>query len=151
MWWWVARGVVPLVCVASALGVFLLTQPDFIEAQDSAKDLSSAMAFLLAAPIVLLLAPCHDSDLIASSRVDILLPQVRTFAGCLCVGALAFAVNFCLAFARTAGGGMYLLYVVTVVCIVLLPFFYRLPFWRVAVAVFLSVPAAASFHLANFF
>jgi len=150
-WWWVARVVIPIVCILSAVGVFLLTQPDVEEAQDVATFLSKTKAFLLAAPVVLLLAPCRDSDLIASSRMGIILPQLRTLMGCLLSGMLVFVVNFCMAFARVAGWEAYLLYAVVTVCVCLLPFFYRLPSWRVVVAVLLLMSAFVPIHMASFY
>jgi hypothetical protein len=151
VWWWVARVAVPLVCVFSVVGVFLLSHPDFEETRDLIKILSKTKAFLLAAPIVVLLAPCRDTDLIASSRVAIIMPQIKTFAWCLFVGAHVFAVNFCMAFARVVGWEAYVLYAVAMGGVCLLPIFHRLPFWRVVVAALLLMSALVPYHLANFY
>ena len=101
-------------------------------------------------PIAVLLMPCKDNDLIASSRGGIILPQVWTLVGGLCAGVLAWSVNFGMAFARMVGWEAYLLYVCATVCLGLLPFFYRLPFWRIVAAVLLLMSAFIPYHVANF-
>jgi hypothetical protein len=151
MWWRVVRVVVPLVCVLSVVGIFFFTHPDFLEAQDIAKYFPKTKAFLLAASVVVLLTPCRDSDLIVSSRVGIIVPQIATFAVSLFVGMLVFVINFCMAFARVIEWEAYLLYGIATMGICLLPFLYRLPFWRVAVAVLLLMSALVPIHLANFY
>ena len=151
VWWTVGRVVVPVVCAVSIAGVLFLTRPDWVEARETVGYLSTAKAFLLAAVVVVLCAPCSDSDLIASSRAEILIPQVKALAGCLLVGVAALVVNAGMAFARTVGWGAYLLYAATTLCICVAPFFYRLPPWRVAVAVLLLVCVLFPLHAANFF
>jgi len=150
-WWRVARVAVPVVCALAVAGLFRLAAPDWAEAQDAAKHLPVAKAFLLAVTVVVLFAPCRDTDLIASTRAEILLPQLKTLAGCLWVGASAFAVHFCMAFARVIGWEGYLLYATATLCVCASPCFYRLPLGRVLLAVLLLMVIFLPIHLANFF
>jgi len=150
MGWRIARVVVPLVCVLASVGVFPLTHPHWAEAQDFIQHLSATKSFLLASAMIVLLTPCRDSDLIVGSRTGILIPQLKTFAGNLFVGVSVAVVNFCMAFARVAEWDAYLLYAIVMVCACALPFFYRLPLWRVIGAVALVMGALIPFHAANF-
>jgi len=151
VWWRVARVVVPIVCVLSVAGLFPLTSPDWAEAQGVAAHLSITKSFLFAVTVVVLLAPCRDSDLITSSRAEIIIPQIKTFAGCLWVGAVAFAANFCMAFARFIGWEGYVLYAVATACVCVSPFFYRLPLGRVILAVLLIMVIFWPIYRTNFF
>ena len=150
-WWRIMRVGVPLVCVVAVVGLIPLTLPDLAEARDTVAPLQKTKAFLLAAVLVILLMPCRDSDLIVSSRAEIIRAQLKTLAGCLFVGTFAFAANFCMAFARIAGWGTYLLYTVATLCVCALPFLYRLPLGRVIAAVFLLVYILLPLHTRNFF
>jgi len=150
VWWRVARVAVPVLCVLSVAGLFTLTSPDWEEAKGIATHLPMAKAFLLAVTVIALFAPCRDSDLLVSSRAGLILPQIKTLAGCLMVGAAVFAVNACMAFARMTGWGAYLLYAVATACACVSPFFYRLPFGRVIAAVLLITCVLFPLHLANF-
>ena len=151
VWWRVARVAVPVACVLSIVGMIPLTFPDVAEAREAVPYLSAKQSFLFAAALVLLLAPSRDSDLTVSSRTEIIMPQLKTLAGCLCVGGAAFAVNFCMAFARITGWGAYLLYAAATVCVCAFPFFYRLPLGRVITAVLLLMCVLFPIHAANFF
>jgi len=151
MWWYVARVVVPVVCAFSVAGLFPLTSPDWAEAQDVAMRLPMAKSFLFAVTVIVLFAPCRDSDLIASTRAELIIPQIKTLAGCLLIGVSLFAVNFCMAFARFIGWEGYLLYTVATACVCASPFFYRLPPARVVLAVLLLGVIFMPLHFANFF
>ena len=151
MWWRVMRVVIPVACALSAVALFPLTLPYWEEARDVMRRLPPLKSFLLAAGVTVLLMPCRDTDLIVSSQKEITVWQLKTVAVCLFAGTAVFSVNFCLAFARTAGWAPYLLYAVATTCACALPFFYRAPFWRVVAATLLFTSALLPFHLRNFF
>ena len=151
VWWRVARVVVPIVCVLSVAGLFPLTSPDWAEAQDVAMHLPMVKSFLFAVTVIVLFAPCHDSDLITSTRAAFIIPQIKTFVGCLLVGVTLLAVNFCITFARVIGWEGYLLYTVATACVCASPFFYRLPPARVVLAVLLLGVIFMPLHFINFF
>ena len=115
--------------------LFLLSRPDFSEAWEAWGNLSVVKAFLLAAGGAVLLMPAPDDDVTVTSRTELWVWQMKSFLGCIFIALSLCFSGLCFAFARTSGVGSYLLAALIAVGVLALPYFYRLPLWRVVFAV----------------
>ncbi len=127
----------PLLAAALVWGA----RAGFAEGVRALSELSPPSALLLAAGVGLLLVPCADDDLVASSRRELARWQaLAVCGGALCgLYALAGAVA---AASGPRGAGAWLAAAALAACVGVAPLFFRIP-WRAPVASAMIAAAVA--------
>ena len=135
VWWSCGRVALVLALAVLAGALFLLSRPDFSEAREALGILPVVKRFLLVAGGAVLLMPCPDGDVIVTSHRELQVWQVKSLVGCVFIGGALYFSGLCFAFAVTSGVWSRLLAALIAGGLLALPYFYRLPWWRVGFVV----------------
>ena len=139
------RGVCVLLLVLPPLLIVtlvILARPDWVALAQVARRVPSALGFLFAVGVGLLLTPQPDDDLVVSSRAELVRWQAVAVGGALLCGGYAAITAVCLFCGRITGVGIWLLGCLIGACVIAAPFYFRIP-WRALVASALIVAAIA--------
>ena len=139
------RGVCVLLLVLPPLLIVtlvILARPDWVALAQVARRVPSALGFLFAVGVGLLLTPQPDDELVVSSRAELVRWQAVAVGGALLCGGYAAITAVCLFCGRTTGVGIWLLGCLIGACVISAPYFFRVP-WRAPVAAALIVAAIA--------
>jgi len=124
------RALLPALTFALAVLLLRAARPEAL----ALAGMRSWAGLALAWGVGLALLPCRDDDLVAASRRELRLWQLRTTAGSLLLCASAWAGAVGVKYARTFSPGLWLAAVILGVCVCAMPLAHRLPLRALAAA-----------------